>query len=142
MTHLYVLDYNAAAERQNGAITGNDRNGATISESPPEDTRETGSVNTLNDVATSSEAHDGDSMSLSSRSGSSSTPRYSDTNLMDLIPDDDNRNGGLITPHEREQLNLRIVIKGAPNARGSSLNLRRRPMPRKTDTRRAASSQD
>ena len=149
MTHLYildsyVLDYNAAAERPNGAIPGDNRNGATSSESPPEDTRETVSVDTLNDVATS-EAHDGDSMSLPSHlshSGGSPTPRYSDTNLS---ADDDSRNGHSITPHEREQLNLRIVIKGAPNARrnrGSSPNLRRRPMPSKTDTRRGASSQD
>ena len=150
MTHLYVLDsyvldYNAAAERRNGAIPGDSRNRATSSESPPEDTRETVSVDTLNDVATNSEAHDGDSMSLPShfsRSGGSPTPRYSDTNLS---ADDDSRTGHLITPHEREQLNLHIVIKGAPNARRnrrSSPNLRRRPMPSKTDTRRGASSQD
>ena len=62
-----------------------------------------------------------------------------------LWADDDSRNGDLIAPHEREQLNLHIVIKGAPKARrnrGSSMNLRRRPMPSKTDTRRVASSQD
>ena len=105
-------------------------------------------MDTLNGVATGSEAHDGDSMSLPSHlshSGGSPTPHCSDTNLSALMPDDDSRNGHLIPPHVRDQLNLRIVIKGAPNARrsrGSSPNLRRRPMPSKTDTRRGASSQD
>ena len=117
----------------------------TTVESPSEDT----SVNTLDDrqttVSRSSGAHDGEDMSLSSRSsrsGGSPTPRDSDPHLM---ADDNNRNGHLITPHGGEQLNMRIVIKGAPNARrnrGSSPNLRRRPMSSETDTRRPASSQN
>lgn len=114
-------------------------------ESPSEDT----SVNTLDDrqttVSRSSGAHDGEDMSLSSRSsrsGGSPTPRDSDPHLM---ADHNNRNGELITPHGGEDLNMRIVIKGAPNARrnrGSSPNLRRRPMSSETDTRRPASSQN
>ena len=117
----------------------------TTVESPSEDT----SVNTLDDrqttVSRSSGAHDGEDMSLSSRSsrsGGSPTPRDSDPHLM---ADVNNRNGHLITPHGGEQLNMRIVIKGAPNARrnrGSSPNLRRRPMSSETDTRRPASSQN
>ena len=114
-------------------------------ESPSEDT----SMNTFDDgqttVSRSSGAHDGENMSLSShysRSGGSPIPRDSDAHLM---ADDNNRNGDLITPHEREQLNMRIVIKGAPNARRhreSSPNLRRRPMSSETDTWRPASSQN
>lgn len=118
-------------------------------ESPSEHTSESASVNPFDDgqstVSRSSGAHDGEDMSLSSRSsrsGGSPTPRDSDPHLM---ADDNNRNGHLITPHGGEQLNMRIVIKGAPNARrnrGSSPNLRRRPMSSETDTRRPASSQN
>ena len=130
MTNLYVLYYNADFERQTDAVSRDNRNGATVSESPPEDTSESASVNTFDDgqttVSRSSGAHDGDDMSLSGHSsclGGSPTPRDCDTNLM---ADDDNRNGG-----------LHIVIKGAPN-------LRRRPMSGELeiDTWRPASSQN
>ena len=135
MTNLYC---NADFERQTDAGSGDNRNGATVSESPSEHTSESASGNALDDrqstVSHSSGAHDGDDMSLSSHfscSGGPPTPRDSDANLM---ADDNNKNGG-----------LHIVMKGPPNARrkrGSSPNLRRRPMSIETDTRRPASSQN